>query len=290
MRRDILKELKGMNNRLRLIFNKEAEETNSLLVKQMSNKIEILRDYTIKICFNMKKIKNKIYQGSKIGKYDINIISNKFEFEINYVIKMKEEMNFLKDGYAKYFFNITEDQTPFLVKASEEDPNANGDPFIHLVPMSKEIKQKIEKCNYIIYQELIGYQNKDFIDNKFRPISPIKNYNIYQKPYINLNSTSFKRHNSNLMLRKNKSLHKKTIFGNDFINQVHNNRNNNHLLLKENSCINFELKNNEIQNILKKKVKKNNLIICSNINATLGGKNININFDYCKNDSNASKI
>jgi hypothetical protein len=56
---------------------------------------------------------------------------------------MKEEMNFLKDGNAKYFFNIVEDQTPFLVKASEEDPNANGDPFIHLVPMSKEVVPRL---------------------------------------------------------------------------------------------------------------------------------------------------
>ena len=118
MRKDILKDLKEMNNKLRLIFKTDAEESNSLLVKQMSNKIEKMRNYTISICFYMKKIKNKIYDGKRIGKYDINIIANKFEFDINYLIKMKEEMNFLKDGYAKYFFNIMEDQTPFLMKAS----------------------------------------------------------------------------------------------------------------------------------------------------------------------------
>ena len=87
MRKDILKDLKEMNNKLRLIFKTDAEESNSLLVKQMSNKIEKMRNYTISICFYMKKIKNKIYDGKRIGKYDINIIANKFEFDINYLIK-----------------------------------------------------------------------------------------------------------------------------------------------------------------------------------------------------------
>ena len=89
LRKEILQELKGMNNRLRLIFKKDVEETNSLLVKQMSNKIEKMRDYTIKICYYMKKIKNRIFYGNRIGKYDLELISNKFEFYKNYLIKMK---------------------------------------------------------------------------------------------------------------------------------------------------------------------------------------------------------
>lgn len=292
MRKDILKDLKEMNNKLRLIFKTDAEESNSLLVKQMSNKIEKMRNYTISICFYMKKIKNKIYDGKRIGKYDIDIIANKFEFDINYLIKMKEEMNFLKDGYAKYFFNIMEDQTPFLVKASEEDPCANGDPFIHLIPMSKETKNKIDQCNYIIYQELIGYQNKDFIDNKFRPISPMRNYNNNDKHDISLNSSTFKSYNNNLLLHPIKASYKKAIFENDFINKFSKDNNNKsrNLLLKENSCINFEIKNNDIENLLNAKIKKNDLIVCSNINATLGGKNININVDYYKDDPNVSNI
>ena len=256
MRKEIISELKEMNNRLRLIFKTESEESNFKLVMLMSNKIEKMREYTINICLYMKKIKNKIYEGKHIGKYDLDIISNQFKFDENYLIKMKEEMIFLKDGYAKYFFNITEDRSPFLVKASEEDPNANGDPFIHLVPMSKEINNKIQKCNYIIYQELIAYQNKDFKDNKFRPISPLRNYNIYDCKNIDLNTTTFKRFNSNLTLKPIKDSSKNAIFESDFISQfpkIENNNNKN--LLKENSCMNLDIKN-----ILVKKKSNNNLM------------------------------
>ena len=297
MRKETLQELKDMNNKLKLIFNTESEESNSILVKHMSNKIEKMREFTINICIYMKKIKNKIYEGKNIGKYDIDIISNEFKFDKNYLLKMKEEMTFLKEGYAKYFFNISEDRTPFLVKASEEDPNANGDPFIHLVPMSQEMQNQISKCNFIIYQELIAYQNKDFKDNKFRPISPLR---IYDNTNLILNSINFNRNNSNSLLNPIKT--KKQYEINQFPKI---NENIKRKLIKENSCINLQTKNinNEKRNILFKKDgknknnfipnlqdknlnNKNKLIICNDINATLGGKNLDNNIDYIKNDTN----
>ena len=115
----------------------------------------------------MKKIKNKIYNGNMIGKYNIDKISQTYQFDKNYLIKMKEELNFLKEGNAKYFFNISEDKSPFLIKSSEKGNVSKEDPFIFIVPITEEIKNKIDKCNYIIYQELIAYQNRDFKNNKF---------------------------------------------------------------------------------------------------------------------------
>ena len=163
------------------------------------------------------------------------------------------------------------------MKASEEDPLTNGDPFIHLVPLSSETKKQIEKCNYIIYQELIGYQNKDFIDNKFRPISPLRHYNRFEKPEIKLNTSCYKNNNNKCpLLRPIKSWFKQAIFDNDINNRIQDiNNQNMNSILKENSCINFEIKNNEMQNLLKKKLMTKYLTICNNINTTLGGNNIN---------------
>ena len=299
MRSETLNELKEMNDKLKLIFKKESEESNDLLVKNISSKIEKLRNYTISICFCMKKIKNKIYDGNRIGKFDMEKIAKRFKFDKNYLIKMKEEMNFLKDGNAKYFFNIVEDQTPFLVKASEEDPNANGDPFIHLVPMSKEVREKIEKCNYIIYQELISYQNKDFKENKFRPISPMMNYysnneNINMK----LNSSKYNRFSNNILLQRIKSCYKRGNYEKDMnfnLPKIIKDTNYTNSLLKENSCINFEIKkptseNNILIEMEKEKEKErkinnnnNNFAICNNISTIIGRNSININLDFYKN-------
>ena len=298
MRKEILNELKDMNNKLKLIFKKESEESNDLLVKNMSNKIEKLRNYTISICFCMKKIKNKIYDGNRIGKYDMEKIAKKFKFDKNYLIKMKEEMNFLKDGYAKYFFNIVEDQTPFLVKASEEDPNANGDPFIHLVPISKEVREKIEKCNYIIYQELISYQNKDFKENKFRPISPMLNYcNNNENINMKLNLSKYNRFNNNILLQRIKSSYKRGNYENDInfnLPKIIKDSNYSNSVLKENSCINLEIKKANFESDIliekekdKEKEKKinnnnNNFTICNNISTIIGRNNIDINLDFYK--------
>ena len=47
-----------------------------------------------------------------MDKYDINVIAEKFKFDKNYFIKMKNELNFLKET-AKYYFNLNNDQTHF---------------------------------------------------------------------------------------------------------------------------------------------------------------------------------
>jgi hypothetical protein len=157
--------LQQINKDLKLIFNSERKEPNNFLVKNMSNYIEKLRKATINICFAMKKIKNKVMNGNLTEKYNIDIISQNYNFDKNYLIKMKEEMKFLREGNARFFFKISEDRSPFLIKASEEDENSKNDPFICIVPINEVIKLKIEKCNYIIYQELIAYQNKDLNNN-----------------------------------------------------------------------------------------------------------------------------
>ena len=232
IRKELIRDLKYLNKNLKLIFKSDGKEYNLLLVKNMSNNIEKLRNVTINICFIMKKIKSKLYTGEKIGKYNIDLIIQNYDLDINYLIKMKEETKFLKEGNAKYFFNISEDQSPFLIKASEEDFNSKKDPFIFIVPITEELRTKIEKCNYIIYQELIAYQTKNIKNNIFRPISPTNGFiNIFNK-------------NSDIKIEK--YIPKKEmeiIFPCIKRNHIFHN-----YLLKSNSCINFQIKNNKDKN------------------------------------------
>ena len=240
----------------------------------MSNNIEKLRNITINICFLMKKIKNKIYNGNLTGKYNLDIISQNFHFDKNYLIKMKEELNFLKEGNAKYFFNISEDQSPFLIKASEEDNESKKDPFIYIVPITDEIGTKIEKCNYIIYQELIAYQNKDFNNNIFRPISPPDEFNNLFGESMNTQKQNIKTNNYNYFnLEKSKRRTEKLIPKRESeikYPRIKRNKNYQNAILKSNSCINFQIKSKEFKNRTMfmtdiEKIKKNkNFIEISN--------------------------
>lgn len=192
----------------------------------------------------MKKLKCELNGIKHLDKYDIDIISEKYNFDKNYIIKMKGELNFLKEGYAKFYFNIKDDQTPFLLKASEKnDMKNNNEPYIHLVPLKEEKKYDIMECVYYIYQELIAYQNEKVNNNNLRRISPLKKNN--DNNYNNL----------------------KIINGKDEKSNINNINNNSYKLVLKKS--NSDLNNNLI---IKKKenINKNNLI------------NISQNFVYSK--------
>ena len=242
LRMELIKELKDMNNKLRLVCKNDEKESNAILIKNISQNIEKLRNITIIICFSMKKIKNIIHDGNYIGKYDLNQIAKEFKFDENYLIKMKEEMKFLKEGNMKYFFNIIEDHTPFLLKSSEEINKANNeyDPFMHKVPISEDIFDQIQKCNFIIYQELIGYQTKDFNDNKFRPISPLKNF--FDEKMKNFETIKLLQNNCKFDLDKlNKKLSVKKNIP-KFPDIMRNNNPRYKSMLKSNSCMNIDVR------------------------------------------------
>ena len=114
-----LEELNTLNDKLGLVLKSKQTSSNEVILKNIAKKIENLREYTVNICLSMRQVKEKINAGHPWGKFDIDIISEKYKFDKNYLIKMKDEMCVLKEGYTKYFFNIGDDNTPFLLNASE---------------------------------------------------------------------------------------------------------------------------------------------------------------------------
>ena len=189
----VLKYLYEQNVKLNRIKN--SDDVINELLMEISNLIEKLREATIDVCYAMRKLKNDMNIVSNIAKYNIDLLSSKSKFDKNYLIKMKSELSFLKEGNAKYFFNINEDRSPFLLKASDPSLNNNNnsdkDIFMRIVPLKEEIKEHIKECNYYIYQELIAYQQNILARKKmFRCVSPIKSntgHMINNSSFINLN-------------------------------------------------------------------------------------------------------
>ena len=215
-RKNSLKNIKTLNNKLGEIVSDEGNNIDEEIIKDISNEITNLRIYTVNTVYKMKKIKNKIYEGHIYGKFDLEKISEKFGFDINYLIKMKEEMLFLKEGYIKRFFNVNNDYNPFLLKASEKMNNSNGEPNFSIVPISNELRDNIKQCNYYIYQELIYFQNKKIKKNFHKIISPSKSENkIFISKYKgnNLYNKQLERNNNNFIKNKNDE------YNNLFVNQ-----------------------------------------------------------------------
>ena len=195
----VLKDLYEQNIKLNRMKNTD-DVINELLL-DISNLIEKLREATVDVCYAMRKIKNDMNLVSNISKYDIDLLSSKSKFDKNYLIKMKAELSFLREGNAKFFFNISDDRSPFLLKAS--DPVLNNekerDIFMRIVPLKEEIKEHIKECNYYIYQELIAYQQNILARKKmFRCVSPIKSnakHIINNSSFINIKEGDISQNN-----------------------------------------------------------------------------------------------
>ena len=259
-----LENLSSLNDKLGDLLQNKKAESNEVTLKKISKNIENLREYTVNICFLMQKVKSKINEGYLWGKYDLNAISEKFKFDKNYLIKMKDEMCVLREGFIKYFFNIC-DNDLFLVNTSEPEDKKQSDPFIHYVPLSNKMRDNINQCIYIIYQELIGYQNSNLLENNFRNISPLKNYT-----YNELDIKTYKKYNESL----NSSIN----------NSLYNSINNNNLLNKNNKlssvrtiCSGMDKSNNKKNSITNKRILSGNDKDNFNINKLFDKINNNIN-------------
>ena len=170
-----IQELFELNIKLNTEIINKDNKNNEIILNEISSKINELRSDTINVCKSMQILKMELSGIKNLDKFDINLIGEKFNFDKNYLIKMKSELNFLKEGFAKYYFNIENDQTPFLLKTSQKSKISNDkDPFIHLIPLDQELKDEITDCTYYIYEELIAYQNEKVHNKVLRSISPLK--------------------------------------------------------------------------------------------------------------------
>ena len=271
-RKKTLGKINELNLQLGESFMKDGNNIDNEIIKDISDEIKNLRLYTVNVCYKMKKIKNKIYEGYLYGKYDLNSISEKFGFDKDYLIKMKEEMLFLKEGYIKHFFNLNNDFSPFLMNASEKISSSNGEPDIHIVPISSELKENIKQCNYLIYQELIYYQNSKINSQFDKVISPRRIYN----KIINFNHKNMNFYDENNDIYRNKPFQSKKI-ENNFIEDKHNNYNNSREFNEQKYNIGEKNKNIQDESIL---FEEKGI----NIRDILGETNTKYNNPNIKND------
>ena len=180
-------ELKKLNDKLEQELINKNNNGKEAILNEISDKIISLREHTINICKSMRKLKFYIFSINNLGKYNFDIISKNFDFDKNYIIKMKSELKFLNEGFAKYYFNLENDQTPFLIKASDKTKKTKGDYFLRVIPLYYDKKKEILDCNFYIHQELIAYQNTNFNKKNFRCISPIKKDDFDFEKYLELN-------------------------------------------------------------------------------------------------------
>jgi hypothetical protein len=85
------------------------------------------------------------------GKYDLDKVNKLYNFDKNYLIKMRYDLDFLNQSVLEQFFNFAEDADPFLVSPAEK----SGDKY-H-VPIDEDMHSSIKNCQFQILQDMIYY-------------------------------------------------------------------------------------------------------------------------------------
>ena len=237
LRIGIIQKLTELNEEL----NKEDEkgEVNKSIINEMEKKLEDLTIQTINIVQYMKIIKGVINIIPNLGKYDFVNIAQKFDFDKNYIIKMKFETDFLKKGSAKKYFNIKSDQSPFIVKtADKEQFLLSNDQGTKMILLEEKILKEMTDCNYFIYKELISYETEKANKKNVRKISPIRKNSSAYNFYTNINFFTTK------FIKKQEGIKEKLLFQlNPNKKEIKNN--NSAMNIKKDSFIDKKFNNSE---------------------------------------------
>ena len=163
--------------------------TSSDVFKEISKIIEQLRYNAINIVHLMSSI-NKIIFSNK-EKWNINNLENKYSYNPNYLYKMKNDLQFLKNSILDKFIEMNKSRIdPFLTNFIPISGNFNTNKI--KIPISEDLKKEINKSKYILTKETIYSNNNIIINNKkFR----IKRNNINK---IHINTISDFKNNKNI--------------------------------------------------------------------------------------------
>ena len=97
--------------------NQNEEEQNSILSK-LEQAFKHLRIHSVNSVNHMTKLRETFSYDNLCGKYNFDNINPEFNYNRNYLIKMKSDLDFLAHTHLNEEFNFSPDPDPFLLNLS----------------------------------------------------------------------------------------------------------------------------------------------------------------------------
>lgn len=171
----------------------EIEES---FFNEISEKMQMIRKTTIVIVQTMMKIRENCAYNILGGKYDLTRLSKRYHFDKNYLIKMKDQLDFLKQSNLKHYYNFIEGD-PFLLQLSESRTQTD-----RIVTLTEEMNEEINRCKYYILIDMIYFQFGNVRGKIFKEMSP-NTIKMIRQSNVSTNSFS-KQRDSSLKKQKRK--------------------------------------------------------------------------------------
>jgi hypothetical protein len=144
----------------------EYKKEKSKLEEDIERCLTYLRLHGINVVASFKKFNMRYDHLLNAGKVDLDFLKSKYGFDKNYLIKLKNDLDFLKDTEIGdlYQFNL-KGKDPFLVNLSVEQ----GNDKYKILPMSEDMMKQIKLYNHLLNEvEIFSMMKNDYsISNTF---------------------------------------------------------------------------------------------------------------------------
>ena len=136
------------------------------LEQEIERCLTLIRLHGINVVASFKKFNMRYSHLLNAGKIDLDFLKNKYGFDINYLMKLKTDLDFLKDTEIGdlYQFNI-KGKDPFLVSLSIEQLSNR----YKVLPLSDDMEKQIKLYNHLLNEvEIFSMMKNDYsISNNF---------------------------------------------------------------------------------------------------------------------------
>ena len=171
--------------------NKEKIEND------IGNCLKLLRLHTINIVSQFTKFRINYNFYSTSGKNDVNQMKNGYEFDYNYLLKIKKDCEFFKKSSFKNIYNFTEncENDPFFLNLLN---NKNHLSKYKYLTATEDTINSIHECMFILDQEEMYFKISQNQNNTNENNETKYNNESSENDNINENETS----NSNIKNKK----------------------------------------------------------------------------------------
>ena len=152
----------------------EYKEEKIKIEKDIERCLTYLRLHGINVVAAFKKFNMRYDHLLNSGKVDLDFLKSKYGFDKNYLMKLKTDLDFLKDTEIGDLYQFSlKGKDPFLVNLSIEQP----DDKYKTLPISEEMMKQIKLYNHLLNEiEIFSMMKNNYsISNTFNNSNNISN-------------------------------------------------------------------------------------------------------------------
>ena len=153
-----IEDLKKFDEILETTYPDETQKINDSILLDIQNTIKNLRVNSVNIVNHTNKIREILTYNSHRGKFNLDKLNPEYLYNKNYLVKMKNDMNFLNNSYlSKYIDMSNGEPDPFLTNCSPcmDDNSQRNNKNNHKIniPIGDELMKAIKKAKYSIMED-----------------------------------------------------------------------------------------------------------------------------------------